>query len=126
MTTETKASAPKLTIKHVTELAVRAAEQKPACALDIIHRTAEAAGIEVVIIDAVTRDAVKELAHVLANKIDDLASNDYQEAYDLLTSIDEDLWENVNGHAPENGEGDNELVDDDGGDESQEESADYE
>mgnify|MGYP001260969417 FL=1 len=73
-----------------------------------------------------TRDAVKELAHLLANKIQDLASNDYQEAYDLLTSIDEDLWENVKAHAPENGEDDNELVDDEGGDESEEESTDDE
>jgi hypothetical protein len=107
-------------------MAERAAKQKPSLAPDIIHRTAEAAGIEVLIIDAVTRDAVKELAHLLANKIQDLASNDYQEAYDLLTSIDEDLWENVKAHAPENGEDDNELVDDEGGDESEEESTDDE
>jgi hypothetical protein len=93
-------------------MTVNIAAQKPALAQDIIYRTAEAAGIEVVIVDAVTRDAVKELARLLGNKLDDLAANDYEDASDLLTGFVENLWEGVNAHQPDDEEGD--PVDDDG------------
>ena len=100
-TSDTKPPAPKLTIKQVIEVTVKVAARKPSLAPDIIQRTADAAGMEVVIIDAIARDAVRELARLLQDKIGVLAASDHQEACDLLTSIDEDLWEAVNAHTPE-------------------------
>lgn len=108
-TTEAKPPAPKLTIKRLVTLTVEVAAKKPALAQDIIYRTAEAAGMEVVVLDAITREAVMELARLLGNKLDDLASNDYEDACDLLTGIVETLWESVNAHQPDNGETDDEY-----------------
>ncbi len=108
-TTEAKPTAPKLTVEQLICMTVNRAAKKPNLAPDIIHRTAEAAGLDVLIVDAVTRDAVKELAHLLGNKIEDLAANDYEEACDLLTGIVEDCWQAVNAHRPDDGERDDEY-----------------
>lgn len=113
-TTEAKPTAPKFTVEQLICMTVNRAAKKPSLAPEIIHRTAEAAGIEVLIVDSVTRDAVKELANLLPDKLGDLAANNYEDACDLLTGIDEDLWAAVNAHAPE--DEDAELEDDEGED----------
>jgi hypothetical protein len=111
--TSSNTPSPKLTVKQVIDMTVNAAAKRPTLGPDIIYRTAEAARIEVVIIDAVTRDAAQELARLLLDKLGDLAANDYQDACELLTSIVEDFWQTVNVNAPDSGERDEDDNSDD-------------
>ncbi len=119
----TQPTAPKLTIKQVIELAVGIAGKKPALVPAMIEREAEAANLSVIIPDADPRRACDELARILQDRIGDVASNDYQDACYILTSIVESLWESVNAHAPAE---DAEPVDDDSDDCSEDDTAEEE
>lgn len=113
----------KLTIRRVIELAVQISKT-PKFASEIVTRAADAANLEVVVVEADPLDAVRQLASLLEDKLGSVASDDCEAATDLIDTICQDLWRTVNNPALNSGDGQHDA--DEGSSETEDQQPDWE